>query len=166
MNGRETKTGLMNLIIIVKGEMKMSFYAIIDTKYSGETFLDPEIGIFNEDGIKEAKRLLYVKCYKRISCEYESKQSILKSHQEEQKVLSDMLKYFNSVDKIMQSKNAVIKRLDELEKKVTNEQLKTQRLISVLNSDNMDDVIKEAGYDIVEIPVLGHCDDEILKEFL
>lgn len=146
--------------------MKMSFYAIIDTKYSGETFLDPEIGIFNEDGIKEAKRLLYVECYKRISCEYESKQSILKSHQEEQKVLSDMLKYFNSVNKVMQSKNAVIKRLDELEKKVTNEQLKTQRLISVLNSDNMDDVIKEAGYDIVEIPVLDHCDDEILKEFL
>lgn len=144
----------------------MSFYAIIDTKYSGETFLDPEIGIFNEDGIKEAKRLLYVECYKRISCEYESKQSILKSHQEEQKVLSDMLKYFNSVNKVMQSKNAVIKRLDELEKKVTNEQLKTQRLISVLNSDNMDDVIKEAGYDIVEIPVLDHCDDEILKEFL
>lgn len=144
----------------------MSFYAIIDTKYSGETFLDPEIGIFNEDGIKEAKRLLYVECYKRISREYESKQSILKSHQEEQKVLSDMLKYFSSVDKVMQSKNAVIKRLDEFEKKVTNEQLKTQRLISVLNSDNMDDVIKEAGYDIVEIPVLDHCDDDILKEFL
>lgn len=144
----------------------MSFYAIIDTKYSGETFLDPEIGIFNEDGIKEAKKLLYVECYKRISCEYKSKQSILKSHQEEQKVLSDMLKYFSSVDKVMQSKDAVIKRMDELEKKVTNEQFKTQQLIHLLNSDNMDDVIKEAGYDIVEIPVLDHCDDEILKEFL
>lgn len=144
----------------------MSFYAIIDTKYSGETFLDPEIGIFNEDGIKEAKKLLYVECYKRISCEYESKQSILKSHQEEQKVLSDMLKYFNSIDKVMQSKDAVIKRLDELEKKVTNEQLKTQHLVHLLNSDNMDDVIKEAGYDIVEIPVLDHCDDEVLREFL
>lgn len=51
----------------------MSFYAIIDTKYSGESFLDPDIGIFNEDGIKEAKKLLYVECYKRVSCEYESK---------------------------------------------------------------------------------------------
>lgn len=144
----------------------MSFYAIIDTKYFDKSFLDPDIGIFNEDGIKEAKKLLYVECYKRVSCEYESKQSILKSHQEEQKVLSDMLKYFSFVDKVMQSKDAVIRRLDELENKVTNEQLKTQHLIHLLNSDNMDDVIKEAGYEVVEIPVLDHCDDEILKEFL
>ena len=50
----------------------MSFYAIIDTKYFDESFLDPDIGIFNEDGIKEAKKLLYVECYKRVSCEYES----------------------------------------------------------------------------------------------
>lgn len=144
----------------------MSFYAIIDTKYSGESFLDPDIGIFNEDGIKEAKKLLYIECYKRVSCEYESKQLILKSHQEEQKVLSDMLKYFSSIDKVMQSKDAVIMRLDRLGNKVTDEQLKTQRLIHLLNSDNMDDVIKEAGYEIVEVPVLDHCDDEILKEFL
>ena len=144
----------------------MSFYAIIDTKYSGESFLDPDIGIFNEDGIKEAKKLLYIDCYKRVSCEYESKQLILKSHQEEQKVLSDMLKYFSSIDKVMQSKDAVIMRLDRLGNKVTDEQLKTQRLIHLLNSDNMDDVIKEAGYEIVEVPVLDHCDDEILKEFL
>ena len=41
----------------------MSFYAIIDTKYSGESFLDPDIGIFNEDGIKEAKKLLYAKIF-------------------------------------------------------------------------------------------------------
>ena len=144
----------------------MSFYAIIDTKYFDKSFLDPDIGIFNEDGIKEAKKLLYVECYKRVSCEYESKQSIFKSHQEEQKVLSDMLKYFSSVDKLTQSKDAVIRRLDGLENKVTNEQLETQRLIHLLNSDNMDDVIKEAGYEIVEVPVLDHCDNEILKEFL
>lgn len=146
--------------------MKMSFYAIIDTKYFDKSFLDPDIGIFNEDGIKEAKKLLYIECCKRVSCEYESKQSILKSHQEEQKVLSDMLKYFSSIDKVMQSKDAVIMRLDRLGNKVTDEQLKTQRLIHLLNSDNMDDVIKEAGYEIVEVPVLDHCDDEILKEFL
>ena len=146
--------------------MKMSFYAIIDTKYFDKSFLDPYIGIFNEDGIKEAKKLLYIECYKRVSCEYESKQSILKSHQEEQKVLSDMLKYFSSIDKVMQSKDAVIMRLDRLGNKVTDEQLKTQRLIHLLNSDNTDDVIKEAGYEIVEVPVLDHCDDEILKEFL
>ena len=144
----------------------MSFYAIIDTKYFDKSFLDPDIGLFNEDGIKEAKKLLYIECYKRVSCEYESKQSILKSHQEEQKVLSDMLKYFSSIDKVMQSKDAVIMRLDRLGNKVTDEQLKTQRLIHLLNSDNMDDVIKEAGYEIVEVPVLDHCDDEILKEFL
>ena len=144
----------------------MSFYAIIDTKYFDKSFLDPDIGIFNEDGIKEAKKLLYVECYKRVSREYESKQSILKSHQEEQRVLSDMLKYFSSVDNVTQSKDAVIKRLDRLEKKVADEQLETQRLIHLLNSDNMDDVIKEAGYEIVEVPVLDHCDDEILKEFL
>lgn len=77
-----------------------------------------------------------------------------------------MLKYFSSVDKVMQSKDAVIRRLDELKNKVTNEQLKTQRLVRLLNSDNVDDVIKEAGYEVVEIPVLDHCDDEILKEFL
>lgn len=144
----------------------MSFYAIIDTKYSGESFLDPDIGIFNEDGIKEAKKLLYVECYKRVSCEYESKQSILKSHQEERNMLLDMLKYFDYTGKVMKTKDAVIRRLDELENKVTNEQLKTQRLVRLLNSDNVDDVIKEAGYEVVEIPVLDHCDDEILKEFL
>lgn len=77
-----------------------------------------------------------------------------------------MLKYFSSVDKVMQSKDAVIIRLDGLENKIANEQLETQRLIHLLNSDNMDDVIKEAGYEVVEIPVLDHCDDEILKEFL
>lgn len=144
----------------------MSFYAIIDTKYFDESFLDPDIGIFNEDGIKEAERLLYAECYKRVSCEYESKQSILKSHQEERNMLSDMLKYFDYTGKVMEAKDAVIRRLDELENKVADEQLKTQRLIRLLNSDNMDDVIKEAGYEIVEVPVLDHCDDEILKEFL
>ena len=144
----------------------MPFYAIIDTKYNGETFLDPDVGIFDENGIKEAKRLLYVECYKRISREYESKQSTLKSHQEEQQVLLDMLKYFNSIDKVMQSKDAVIERLNRLEEKVINEQLKTQRLVRLLNSDNMDDIIKEAGQEIVEIPILDHCDDETLKEFL
>lgn len=145
----------------------MSIYAIADNTYSdGTIFLDPDIGIFNESGIKEAKKLLYVKCYKEVSGVYNFKQSTLKSHQEEQKVLSDMLKYFSSIDKVMQSKDAVIRRLDELGKKVTDEQLETQRLIHLLNSDNMDDVIKEAGYEIVEVPVLDHCDDEILKEFL
>ena len=144
----------------------MSFYTIIDTKYSGESFLDPDIGIFNEDGIKEAKKFLYVECYKRVSCEYESKKSILKSHQEERNMLSDMLKYFDYTGKVMKEKDAVIRILDELENKVTNEQLKTQHLIHLLNSDNMDDVIKEAGYEIVEVPVLNHCDDESLKEFL
>lgn len=144
----------------------MSFYAIIDTKYFDKSFLDPDIGIFNEDGIKEAKKLLYVECYKRVSCEYESKQSILKSHQEERNILLDMLKYFDYTGKVMKTKDAVIRRLDELENKVTNEQLKTQRLVRLLNSDNVDDVIKEAGYEVVEIPVLDHCDDEILKEFL
>ena len=144
----------------------MSFYAIIDTKYFDESFLDPDIGIFNEDGIKEAKRLLYAECYKRVSCEYKSKQSILKSHQEERNMLSDMLKYFDYTGKVMETKDTVIRRLDELENKVTNEQLETQRLVYLLNSDNMDDVIKEAGYEIVEVPVLDHCDDEILKEFL
>lgn len=144
----------------------MSFYAIIDTKYFDKSFLDPDIGIFNEDGIKEAKKLLYTECYKRVSCEYESKQSILKSHQEERNMLLDMLKYFDYTGKVMKTKDAVIRRLDELENKVTNEQLKTQHLIHLLNSDNMDDVIKEAGYEIVEVPVLDHCDDEILKEFL
>lgn len=142
----------------------MSFYAIIDTKYSGENFLNPEIGIFNEDGIKEAKKLLYVECYKRISREYKSTQLILESHQNEQKVLSDMLKHFNFIN--MQSEDAAIERLDELENRVTNEQFKTQQLIHLLNSDNTDEVIKEAGYEIVEIPVLDHCDNEILKEFL
>ena len=53
-----------------------------------------------------------------------------------------------------------------MQNKIANEQLETQRLIHLLNSDNMDDVIKEAGYEIVEVPVLDHCDDEILKEFL
>lgn len=81
-------------------------------------------------------------------------------------MLSDMLKYFSSVDKVMQPKDAVIRRLDELENKVTNEQIKTQRLIHLLNSDNIDDVIKETEYGIVEIPVLDHCDDEILEELL
>jgi len=81
-------------------------------------------------------------------------------------VLLDMLKYFNSIDKVMQSKDAVIERLNRLEEKVINEQLKTQRLVRLLNSDNMDDIIKEAGYEIVEIPILDHCDDETLKEFL
>ena len=77
-----------------------------------------------------------------------------------------MIKYFDYTGKVMEAKDAVIRRLDELENKVTNEQLKTQHLIHLLNSDNMDDVIKEAGYEIVEVPVLDHCDDEILKEFL
>ena len=81
-------------------------------------------------------------------------------------MLSDMLKYFDYTGKVTEAKDAVIRKLDELENKVTNEQLKTQRLIHLLNSDNMDDLIKQAGYEIVEVPVLNHCDDEILKEFL
>lgn len=145
----------------------MSFYAIIDTKYSGESFLDPDIGIFNEDGIREAKKLLYEKCRCIVQDNLDREEAyFLNPHQEEQKVLSDMLKYFDYTGKIMKSKDAAIRRLDELENKITDEQLKTQRLIHLLNSDNMDDVIKEAGYEVVEIPVLDHCDDEILKEFL
>ena len=145
----------------------MSFYTIVDTRYSdGTIFLDPDIGIFDEEGIKEAKRFLYIECYKRISRSYDLEQSTLKSCQEEWQVLSDMLKYFSSIDKVIQSKDAVIKRLNRLEEKVAKGEQKTQRLINLLNSDDMDCVIKEAGFEIVEVPVLDHCDDKTLREFL
>ena len=146
----------------------MSFYTIIDTKYSDSTiFLDQNISIFNEDGIKEAKKLLYEKCRRIVQDNLDREEAyFLNPHKEEQKVLLEMLKYFDYTGKVMEAKDAVIRKLDELENKVTNEQLKTQHLIHLLNSDNMDDVIKEAGYEIVEVPVLGHCDDEILEEFL
>ena len=146
----------------------MSFYLINDTKFSdGAFFVNSDIGIFNEGGIKEAKKLLYEKCRRVVQDSLDREvEYFLNPHKEEQKVLSEMLKYFDYTGKLMEAKDAVIKRLDKLEKKVTDEQLETQRLIHLLNSDNMDDVIKEAGYEIVEIPVLDHCNDEILKEFL
>ena len=146
----------------------MSFYYIKDNYFTVNDTCDvnPNIGIFSEVGIEDAKKKLTVKCKEDIQDDLERKQSILKSHQEEQKVLLDMLKYFNTVDKVTQSKDAAIRKLDELEKKVMDEQLETQRLIHLLNSDNMDDVIKEAEYEIVEVPVLDHCDNDILKEFL
>lgn len=150
----------------------MSFYYIQNTRLMSEyemnyCSVDLDIGVFDQEGIDDAKNLLYSECYKIISRECDRKQSILKSHQEEQKVLSDMLKYFNTVDKVTQSKDAVIERLNHLEKKIADETAETQRLIKILDCfENTDEVIKEAGYKIVEIPVLDYCDNDILKELM
>ena len=40
----------------------------------------------------------------------------------------------------------------------------TQRLIELLNSDDLDEVLKESKYEVVEIPILDSCSEEALKE--
>lgn len=144
----------------------MSFYYIKDNYFTVDDTcdVDPNIGIFSEVGIEDAKKKLAVKCKEDIQDDLERKQSILKSHQEEQKVLLDMLKYFNTVDKVTQSKDAVIERLNHLERRIADETKETQRLIGLLNSDDLDEVLKESKYEVVEIPILDSCSEEALKE--
>lgn len=79
-------------------------------------------------------------------------------------MLLKIFKCFGFTDDVTEMKDTIIKKLDSLEKKITEQQLKTQSLIAVLNSDNMDDAVKKVGYEITEDPILNHCEDEILKE--
>lgn len=146
----------------------MSFYLIADTKYSdGTYFVDPDIGIFDEEGIEEAKRFLYEKCKEKLQEDFDRNKFYFQiPHTEEDDILKDMLDYYESTGKTMRNKTAVLNRLNDLKKKLADEELKTQQLALLLNSDDMDAVITAAGYEIVEIPVLNHCDDKVLKEFL
>lgn len=81
-------------------------------------------------------------------------------------MLLNIFKCFCFTDDVIEMKDTIIKKLDSLEKKITEQQLKTQSLITVLNSDNMDDAVKKVGYEITEDPILDHCDNDILKELM
>lgn len=72
--------------------------------------------------------------------------------------------FWNTTKKIDNAKDSVVKRLNELKKKMESETAETQRLIELLNSDDLDEVLKESEYEVVEIPILDSCSEEALKE--
>lgn len=79
-------------------------------------------------------------------------------------MLMALLDFWNATKKINDAKDTVISRLNELEKKMEGKTAETQRLIELLNSDDLDEVLKESKYEVVEIPILDSCSEEALKE--
>lgn len=57
-------------------------------------------------------------------------------------------------------------RLKDLDKKIKSEELDVIGWQRVLDSNNTDDIIAMAGYDIVEVPILNYCDRDILWGFM
>jgi uncharacterized protein YoxC len=82
----------------------------------------------------------------------------------EHRMLMALLDFWNATKKINDAKDTVISRLNELEKKMEGKTAETQRLIELLNSDDLDEVLKESKYEVVEIPILDSCSEEALKE--
>lgn len=144
----------------------MSFYYIKNNYFVEEDtcYVNPDVGIFSEIGIKDAKKKLVSKCKEDIQDDLERKQSILNEHDMEHRRLMALLDFWNATKKIDNAKDSVINRLNELEKKMEGETKETQRLIGLLNSDDLDKILKESEYEVVEIPILDSCNEEALKE--
>lgn len=144
----------------------MSFYYIKNNCFVEEDTceVNPDIGIFSEVGIKDAKEKLAIKCKEDIQEDLKRKQSILNEHDMEYRRLMALLDFWDATKKIDSAKDAVINRLNKLEKKMENETTETQRLIGLLNSDDLDEILEESKYEIVEIPILDSCSEEALKE--
>lgn len=144
----------------------MSFYYIKDNYFTVDDTcnVNPNIGIFSEVGIEDAKKKLAVKCKEDIQDDLERKQSILNGYDMEYRRLMALIDFWNATKKIDNAKDSVISRLNELEKKMEDETKETQRLIGLLNSDDLDEVLKESKYEVVEIPILDSCSEEALKE--
>lgn len=144
----------------------MSFYYIKNNYFVEEDTceVNPDIGIFSEIGIKDAKEKLVTRCKEDIREDLERKQLILNDHDMEYRRLMALLDFWNATKKIDSAKEAVIRRLNELEKKMENETAETQRLIGLLNSDDLDEILEESKYEVVEIPILDSCSEEALKE--
>lgn len=144
----------------------MSFYYIKNNYFVEEDtcYINPNVGIFSEVGIEDAKKKLAVKCKEEIQDDLERKQSILNGHDMEYRRLMALIDFWNATKKIDNAKDSVISRLNELEKKMEGETAETQRLIELLNSDDLDEVLKESKYEVVEIPILDSCSEEALKE--
>lgn len=142
----------------------MSFYVIKDRGYNDTTFaIDLEVGIFDENGVKEAKVLLTEKCKKIIQERIDSRNSILIPHKNERDTILEIRNYYKSIGK---EKPYMEERLKDLDKKIKSEELDVIGWQRALDSNNADNIIGMAGYDIVEVPVLSHCDKDILWEFL
>ena len=142
----------------------MSFYVIKDRGYNDTTFaVDLEVGIFDENGVKEAKVLLTERCKKIIQERIDSRNSILIPHKNERDTILEIRNYYKSIGK---EKPYMEERLKDLDKKIKSEELDVIGWQRALDSNNADNIIGMAGYDIVEIPVLSHCDKDILWEFL
>lgn len=142
----------------------MSFYVIKDRGYNDTTFaVDLEVGIFDEDGIKEAKILLAEKCREKLQGWIDSRNSILIPHKNERDTIVEIRNYYKSIGK---EKPYMEERLKDLDKKIKSEELDVIGWQRALDSNNADDIIGMAGYDIVEVPVLNHCDKDILWEFM
>lgn len=144
----------------------MSCYYIKNNYFVEEDtcYVNPNVGIFNEIGIEDAKKKLVSKCKEDIRDDLEREQSILNEHDMEYRRFMALLDFWNTTKKIDNAKDSVVKRLNELKKKMEGETAETQRLIELLNSDDLDKVLKESKYEVVEIPILDSCGEEALKE--
>lgn len=144
----------------------MSFYYIKNNYFVEEDTccVNPDVSIFNEIGIEDAKKKLVSKCKEDIRDDLKREQSILNESDMEYRRLMALLDFWNTTKKIDNAKDAVISRLNELEKKMEGETAETQRLIELLNSDDLDEILKESKYEVVEIPILDSCSEEALKE--
>ena len=144
----------------------MSCYYIKNNYFVEEDtcYVNPNVGIFNEIGIEDAKKKLVSKCKEDIRDDLEREQSILNEHDMEYRRFMALLNFWNTTKKIDNAKDSVVKRLNELKKKMEGETAETQRLIELLNSDDLDKVLKESKYEVVEIPILDSCGEEALKE--
>lgn len=149
----------------------MAIYGIRCYKYLGEyesDFYNIELayGVFNDAGIAEAKKHLAIECCKIVEKDLEEKKLILAGHITERDEKIDMLNWYKFSDKPMKSRDSIMQRLEQLDQKIADETQKVEDLENLLSSKNIDDVIREAGYEIIEIPVMSHCDKDTVIQFM
>lgn len=149
----------------------MAIYGIRCYKYLGEyerDFYNVELayGVFNDAGIAEAKTRLAIECCKIVEKDLEGKKSILAGHIAERDEKIDILNWYKFSDKSMKSRDSVMQRLEQLDQKIADETQKVEDLENLLNSKNIDDIIREAGYEVIEIPVINRCDKDTVIQFM
>lgn len=142
------------------------FYYILDkSEDDGWANINLNIGIFDETSIEEIKNQLF---FKKKACAKESLNVCNYNIDHNEKEKESLTKVINICKSVKEdyAEDFIENRLCELNKSIISGKHLAEYYSSIAESDDIDYVLKESGYKIVEVPVCSHCNDKTLKEFI
>lgn len=142
----------------------MSFYTIQENWNGYENFF--ENGVFDENGIKEAKEILVSHLKDKIEEELSSMRKDIMSYEQERDLLWDALYFYEQNGYKIYHKDYINSKIGELTDKIAKKQEAFDNYKAMLKSGTEDEIFAWKGYKIVEVPIFDHCNEEILREFI